>query len=428
MKEIVSRIALITTVEGIQEDPKQSAEFLTAVYNPDGMKPLKVVPGASLPVEPKDIPDWQVDVRSKMYHFISQWYQDHGGPPMMNTSQHVTTGTGIGGVDLMKNPCAVLCDVRGTESSEAAQKTAKNVAKVLRKAHVEMDMVLMGPLTNFAAWLENDETAKLIESKVGSIWIMGGNLPMKEGEVAPNTTSSPNDVSTSASTSSTQGGKDEKKEEAEETAPTTHTYEEEPYFKPPEFNFAMDPVAASNVFNPERVPDSILNKIHILPWETCLPTITTPSEKSKWSTIVEMAQSYKEECKNCGPHHHNNVMLTRIIKALGDDYDGIKYDPLTAFAYARPNSIKMESIPMRVDPSSGLVVRGDSEDKDEDGTATTAGMNEGVTSRSSRDETLKTALCAPCTIKFVTDVQLDGSDGFLESWLYETIKREQRGY
>ena len=114
-----------------------------------------------------------------------------------------------------------------------------------------------------------------MQQKVKNVWIMGGNIPSK-------------------------------------------TSTDEPKIEP-EFNFALDPIAANKVFTSPYIAD----KIVVLPAQTC--TDVAPDNEI-WKRIMHLSQS-------------RNGIISRILK-VEKDYGHIKYDPLCSYAYTHPNNIK----------------------------------------------------------------------------------------
>ena len=107
----------------------------------------------------------------------------------------------------------------------------------------KMDLVCLGPLTNLAHWL--DEVPDFATERLNSIWILGGNLPIRRRLSSPSTSDSIYDDDSNNC------------EEASVEAVVEA-----------EFNFARDPEAVRTVFHHAGLHNATIT-IHVVPQEVC---------------------------------------------------------------------------------------------------------------------------------------------------------------
>lgn len=146
-----------------------------------------------------------------------------------------------------------------------------------------VDILCLGPLTNLSHWLTHCDI-----SKIGNIWIMGGNHPR--------------------------------------SLPNRQQQQQEP-----EFNFGWDPVAAQKVFNTNHVTE----KIHLV-----------TSSVSHRERLVETVgddhfQELLERTKCEGD-------FFRSLLEVDDSGYFVSYDPVCAFASQYPERVEWESRAVQV--------------------------------------------------------------------------------
>jgi len=187
----------ISTVGGMQDNPVIAARFLKHLF-PDTA--LQVVPGDNKQSGHEAVPEWLQNFRKIL-------------DSMMQSS----------GIE--------ECPQEEEKEKKRTNNTSVEVAEFLTNHTGSVDIMCLGPLTNIASWLESDDTRKLLQNKVNSVWIMGGNIPSE------NTTE-------------------------------------------PEFNFATDPGSMSKVLHHEILRD----KIVLVPAQTCE---RQSASKQEWDSLIE---------------------------------------------------------------------------------------------------------------------------------------------
>lgn len=193
-----TKIPFMTTVGGIHGNPYRASLFLKHLFP----QISQVLPGDNHQKPTDPVPLWLEDFRNIL-------------DTMMSSAEIPETTVPQGNDENTKTTLAI------TEFLER------------RPSGENVDIMCLGPLTNFASWIESDVTRTLIEENVDSIWIMGGNIPTENVE--------------------------------------------------PEFNFMVDPEATAKVL----LCDSLREKIVILPAQTC-EQFSPPAED--WKDIVEQGK------------------------------------------------------------------------------------------------------------------------------------------
>ena len=264
-KHCNSKIGFISTVTGMQEYPSRSKQFFETNF-PTSM----VSVGRDVPcciTKPKM--DWLIDYRAVLDAFLDD---------------------NVGHDDSHSN--------KNNEQSEEKSTTSnlnKNIESFLAtQPNGSVDLMCIGPLTNVANWVTSPTTSSLLESKIRSVWIMGGNIPI-----------------------STQS-----------TSITTNNIN-------PEFNFLEDPNSANVVLSSSVFTD----KIFLVPKETCSDI---PLDDETYVKIRQTSQSKGEG------------MISKVLQ-INDRTDPLRYDPLCTFAYLHPDMIELKPIDVNVDPKTGLV-------------------------------------------------------------------------
>lgn len=194
-----TNIGIISTVTGMQEYPSRSKRFFETNF-----PSLMISVGRDLPHD-IDKPDWLIDYRELLNAFLDD---------NVDSNQLLFDG-------------------------EAKSKTSnlnKNIESFLAtQPNESVDLMCIGPLTNVANWVTSPTTSSLLESKIRSVWIMGGNIPK-----------------------------------------STIIY--------PEFNFLQDPISANIVLS----SSVFANKIYIVPEQTC---IDIPSDDETYIKIRQISQT-----------------------------------------------------------------------------------------------------------------------------------------
>ena len=333
-----ANIQLITSVAGIQDRPSRATTFLQQTF-----QQAYVATGSDAPSSNKPTPEWLIEYRIGLNDFMSK----ESGPTKNGKGRKKYVEFDQDDVlakywnEFMgNNECEPINN--GTDLQEDEESDQDDVlAKYLNTSKDEsIDLMCIGPLTNIARWVTSKSIGPLIQRKVKSVWIMGGNIPQQD-----------------VKDDSMGGGEEEKS-------------------MSPEFNFEADPSAAEKVLSSPLVA----SKIIIVPAQTCIDIL--PNNKT-WASILDLSKS-------------RNGVISNILK-YDNSYGHIKYDPLTAFAYAHPEKIQTEKMKVEVNPSSGLIslvkIGPDLDDVH--------------------------------PINFVTHVEHLGDDGFL-SWLCKIVEKETK--
>ena len=136
-----ANVPFISTVGGIQDNPERASQFLSKVY------PSTDVVVAGFPQKPVDkVPSWLLDFRRKL--------------------------------DGIMNAMNVIAIDETLASQEIQSKMQLAVQNSLQKyPDKSIDLFCLGPLTNVASWIKDENTLSLLDCKLKSIWIMGGNTP-----------------------------------------------------------------------------------------------------------------------------------------------------------------------------------------------------------------------------------------------------------
>jgi hypothetical protein len=129
-------------------------------------------------------------------------------------------------------------------------------------------------------------------------------------------------------------------------------------------------------------------------------------------------------------------LIAKVIEN-NDSFEELKFDPLCAFAYANPECIKIETMTARVDAQSGLLLRGNGNGtgtgngnglnhKQMQGTSSSSSSSSKIWKKSSKKnqssgEEESGADAGPASLRFVTDIQIDGPDGFI-AWLNDALE------
>ena len=298
-------IPFISTVSGIQSCPERSARFLKKIF-----PAAQVLPGRTQRklLDTSHPPRWLLDFRNGLNGIMDSF--DVGVMESHRNRADSCTAIDID-IDIDKG-----IDI------------GKGIAEVLKDyADDGVDLMCLGPLTNIASWIQDDEVFPIIQSKINRIWIMGGNIPAGTG-IGTRIGSDGNAIVDDASADA----------DANEA----------------EFNFAQDPRAVAVVLGNKAMRD----KIYILPAQTC----------QKYSpSVIEWNKLMDKGTKGTG-------ILSKVLNAT-TSWDDLKYDPLCAFSYAMPQSISYSKMHIKVNEETGLLTRASSMgDEEEDGNDS-AGVN-----------------------------------------------------
>jgi inosine-uridine nucleoside N-ribohydrolase len=251
-----SNIQFISTVGGIQDSPSRAATFFQKAF------PQAIInTGHNLPHSDKPTPEWLIKYRKTLNTFIDNYENESSASSSKSND-----------------------DEKG-ESNKCLDEFLQ------KQDNSSIDLMCIGPLTNIANWISSESTGPLIQKKVRSVLIMGGNIPQSNDEGSEITID-------------------------------------------PEFNFAQDPRAANIVLSSQLIVD----KIFVLPAQTC---INVPPDNHEWTQILELSKS-------------RTGLISKVLQ-VDDSYGNIKYDPSAAFAYSHPESITCERMKVEVDASTGLV-------------------------------------------------------------------------
>jgi inosine-uridine nucleoside N-ribohydrolase len=136
-----ANVPFISTVGGIQDNPERASQFLSKMY------PSTNVVMAGFPQKPVDkVPSWLLEFRRKLD-------------------------------DIMTSMNVIAID-ETLASQEIQSKMQLAVQNSLQKyPDKSIDLFCLGPLTNVASWIKDENTLSLLDCKLKSIWIMGGNTP-----------------------------------------------------------------------------------------------------------------------------------------------------------------------------------------------------------------------------------------------------------
>lgn len=249
------QISQITIVGGIQSNTMESASFLQTEFFP-----TIVIPGFVPAAMPND-------------ESASSWLQ--------NTRQQLKS--------LYSENISSIQSTLETDNGQ--NQLASFLAS--QEDH-SVDLICLGPLTNIAYCLDNNNLHDLMKGKLRQVWIMGGNNPSLSSE--------------------------------------------------PEFNFAMDPHASASVLK------ALQDRIYIVPFQTCqVQTNEDATIQATWDRIVYLATTLESSSAN-----KRSSILQRILQT-NSDFSAVKYDAICAFAYCRSDVVTTEQIQVRVDSSSGLL-------------------------------------------------------------------------
>jgi len=136
-------VPFISTVGGIHECPNRASKFLDMIY-----PTATVVAGISTQDVSNEVPSWLLEYRRKLDTIVSP------------------------------NSGDVINEDVTLELHTSLQHT-------LRKyPDQSIDLLCLGPLTNVASWVNNEQTSSLLDNKLKSICIMGGNTPVSNNDKA----------------------------------------------------------------------------------------------------------------------------------------------------------------------------------------------------------------------------------------------------
>jgi len=227
---------------------------------------LKIVAAQPVPEDERIIPTWIPDFRSRFADFVDR----HGAKSDVITEEQCVVESTL---DLLRN-------------SEPDS----------------VDILALGPLTNVCRWLEAD--GALVQSRVNSIWILGGNHPESDESVS----------------SSFEGG-----------AAATSI----------EFNFGQDPKAAAAVLQSQHVS----GKLRIVPGSE---THHSRVDDAYMDLIVAAALRAK--------NNDDDDLLSQTIRA--DPQYAAFFDPICCFLYDQPQAATFEIKDVDVCRTTGRVRRG----------------------------------------------------------------------
>jgi len=193
--------SFISTVGGIHECPYRASKFLDMIY-----PTATVVAGLSTQDVSNEVPSWLLEYRRKLDTLVSS----------------------SNGDDINK-------DATTFELHTSLQQTLRQTLRQYPDQSV--DLLCLGPLTNIASWVNDKETLSLLDNKLKSICVMGGNTPDSNNDKA-------------------------------------------------EFNFAHDPLAAQRVMtNP-----ILSNRINLVTAQACSKNMI---DDKAWDNIIEKSKSSK---------------------------------------------------------------------------------------------------------------------------------------
>jgi len=188
---------IISTVGGIHECPYRASKFLDTIY-----PTANVVAGLSIQELSNEVPSWLLEYRRKLDTLVCP----------------------NNGDDIDK-------DVTTVELHTSLQQTLQQYPDQ------SVDLLCLGPLTNIASWVNDKKASSLLDNKLKSICIMGGNTPDSNNDKA-------------------------------------------------EYNFAQDPNAAQAVLtNP-----ILRNRISLVTAQACSKNVI---DDKAWDDIIEKSQAGK---------------------------------------------------------------------------------------------------------------------------------------
>jgi len=137
-------VPFISTVGGIHECPYRASKFLDMIY-----PSATVVAGLSIQDVSNEVPSWLFEYRRKLDTIVSS----NNGDDNINEDDTLELHTSL-------------------------QQTLRQYPDL------SIDLLCLGPLTNVASWVNNEETLSLLDNKLKSICIMGGNTPDSNNDKA----------------------------------------------------------------------------------------------------------------------------------------------------------------------------------------------------------------------------------------------------
>ena len=137
-------VPFISTVSGIHECPYRASKFLDMIY-----PTATVVAGLSIQDVSNEVPSWLLEYRRKLDTLVSS----------------------NNGDDINK-------DFTTFELHTSLHNTLRQYPDQ------SIDLLCLGPLTNIASWINDEETLSLLHNKLKSICIMGGNSPVSNNDKA----------------------------------------------------------------------------------------------------------------------------------------------------------------------------------------------------------------------------------------------------
>ena len=146
-------VPFISTVGGIQECPHRASRFLDKIYNP--LSTTVVVSGLVVQDVLKDeVPrSWLLKYRRKLDEIMLPLEIPSTISKYNNKKEDVTL------------------DLHASLQQTLQQYPDESV-----------DLLCLGPLTNVASWINEKDTLHLLDCKLKSIYIMGGNTPSHNNE------------------------------------------------------------------------------------------------------------------------------------------------------------------------------------------------------------------------------------------------------
>jgi len=471
-------IPFLSTVGGMQESPLRAADFYqemmnfgTLSGNGNGNKDdTKIVVGHSL--NPNlQVPEWLTDYRTQLNNFTENEsncdgnYNSSSSTGKKGLAQFVSSRRSMVNSNARSNANANKDD---DEVKNTVDLSNANVNKDDDEVKNTVDLMCLGPLTNVASWLEaqtqDDDVFSFIEEQVNTIWIMGGNLPAYDlGGGGAEGGGGADDSAAPAPEAEFNFAQDPKAAYAVlNGAPSSitdkiiivpaDTCRKE---VPDEFmwqDFCMraansrskpiDPLVNANANTNTMVKDtetfsngSLMDLV-----KNMLPSSSTSMDENPNPNVnvvengnADLNQNLVRSMSSGGSVSDNDAQLRSrrrrqyyidlIAKVIENDdsFDELKFDPLCAFAYANPECIKIKKMTVRVDAQSGLVLHGNGNNKQMDGNSSSSSRIWKKSSKKNQSSGKEESGPGPASLRFVTDIQVDGKDGFI-AWLNDALE------
>ena len=478
-------IPFLSTVGGMQESPFRAADFYQDMmnfgttlsddstngnngYNDNDI--TKIVAGHSL--NPNlQVPEWLTDYRTQLNTFTEN---------ESNCDENYTSSSSTGKKGLAQFVSSQQSLVHGKKDAKEDANANVNVNANTEETKNTVDLMCLGPLTNVASWLEqqtqDDDIYSFIETQVKTIWIMGGNLPAYDlggsgggaAEAEFNFAQDPKAayaVLNGAPSSITDKIIIVPADTCRKQVPDEFMWHD--FCTRAENNRSSNKSSskATNTMG-KGTTESFSNGSLMDLWKNMMPSTSTSMDENPNVNVNENANVNTNAVENdnsndnadlnqngvksasssgdSDQHHNDDTQLQSrrrrqyyidlIAKVIENDdsFEGLKFDPLCAFAYANPECIKIETMTARVDAQSGLLLRGN---VNGNGTGLNHKQMQGTSSSSSSSKIWKKsskknqssgeeesgADAGPASLRFVTDIQIDGPDGFI-AWLNDALE------